>query len=78
MKTNQIYPADLTDAQWHCIKDLIPPAKTGNRPRSLEMRAVINAIPYLTVTGCQWGMMPKEYLRVNAKREKCYSETIFD
>ncbi len=61
MKTNQIYPTDLTDAQWHCIKDLIPPAKPGGRPRSLEMRAVINAILYLTVTGCQWRMMPKEY-----------------
>src|SRR6266436_1867406 len=61
MKTNQIYPTDLTDAQWHCIKDLIPPAKPGGRPRTLEMRAVINAILYLTVTGCQWRMMPKEY-----------------
>lgn len=25
------------------------------------MRAVINAILYLTVTGCQWRMLPKEY-----------------
>src|SRR5260221_2656181 len=61
MKTNQIYPTDLTDAQWHCIKDLIPPAKSGGRPRTVEMRAVINAILSLTVTGCQWRMMPKEY-----------------
>lgn len=61
MKANHIYPTDLTDAQWHCIKELIPAAKPGGRPRTLCMRAVINAIVYLTVTGCQWRMLPKDY-----------------
>lgn len=61
MKTNQLYPTDLTDRQWDCIKGLIPAAKPGGRPRSLEMRAVINAIVYLVVSGCQWRMLPREY-----------------
>ena len=61
MKTTQIYPTDLTDAQWNCIKELIPAAKGGGRPRTLCMRAVMNAILYLTVSGCQWRMLPKEY-----------------
>lgn len=61
MKTNQIYPSDLTDRQWDCIKDLIPDAKPGGRPRTLEMRAVLNAILYLVVSGCQWRMLPREY-----------------
>ena len=61
MKANQIYPTDLTDAQWDRIKELIPAAKPGGRPRTLPMRAVINAILYLTVTGCQWRMRPKDY-----------------
>jgi putative transposase len=61
MKKNQVYPTDLTDHQWDCIKELIPPAKPGGHPRVLEMRAVINAILYLTVTGCQWRMLPREY-----------------
>src|SRR5437867_5605097 len=61
MKTNQLYPSDLTDAQWDCIRDLIPPAKPGGKPRSLDMRAVVNALLYLTVTRCQWRMLPKEY-----------------
>src|SRR5689334_22104510 len=61
MKTNQLYPTDLTDRQWDGIKDLIPPAKPGGRPRSLQMRAVINAILYLVVSGCQWRMLPREY-----------------
>jgi putative transposase len=61
MKKNQRYPSDLTDRQWNCIKELIPSAKPGGRPRSLEMRAVINAILYSVVSGCQWRMLPREY-----------------
>jgi transposase len=44
MNKNQIYPTDLTDRQWDCIKDLVPAAKPGGRPRTLDMRAVINGI----------------------------------
>ena len=61
MKTNQLYPTDLTDRQWDGIKDLIPAAKPGGRPRSLQMRAVVNAILYLVMSGCQWRMLPREY-----------------
>ena len=61
MKKNQWYPTDLTDRQWDCIKELIPAAKSGGRPRSLEMRAVINAILYIVVSGCQWRLLPREY-----------------
>ena len=61
MKKNQLYPSDLTDRQWDCIKELIPPAKPGGRPRELDMRAVINGILYLVTTGCQWRMLPREY-----------------
>jgi putative transposase len=39
---------------------LIPPAKAGGRPRSVEMRQVINAILYIVVTGAQWRMLPTE------------------
>jgi putative transposase len=59
--TNQPYPTDLSDRQWNCIKDLLPAAKPGGRPRSLEMRQVINAILYIVVTGAQWRMLPKDY-----------------
>jgi putative transposase len=61
MKKNHLYPTDLNDHQWDCIKELIPPAKPGGRPRDLDMRAVVNAILYLLVTGCQWRMLPREY-----------------
>jgi len=57
----QTYPTDLTDRQWDYIKDLIPAAKSGGRPRSLDMRHLINAILYILVSGAQWRMLPKDY-----------------
>jgi len=58
---NQIYPTDMTDSQWNHIRELVPAAKAGGRPRTLDMRRVVNAIFYLTVGGIQWRMLPKEY-----------------
>jgi len=40
----KIYPSDLTDEEWEWIKEVIPAAKSGGRPRTLCMRAVLNAI----------------------------------
>ncbi len=45
------------------IQEFIPAAKSGGRPRSLEMREVVNAILYVVVSGVQWRMLPKEYPR---------------
>lgn len=58
---SQQYPSDLTDSQWDIIQALIPPAKPGGRPRSLDMRRVVNAILYVVVGGIQWRMLPKEF-----------------
>jgi putative transposase len=57
----QTYPTDLTDRQWNYIKDLIPAAKVGGRPRNLDMRQVLNAILYILVSGAQWRMLPTDY-----------------
>jgi putative transposase len=55
------YPSDLTDQQWESIKGLIPTARSGGRPRTTNTRAVVNAVFYLTRTGCAWRYLPKEY-----------------
>lgn len=55
------YPSDLSDAEWAIVEPLIPPAKPGGRPRSVDMRALLNAIFYQQRTGCQWRYLPKEY-----------------
>ncbi len=57
----QGYPSDLTEQEWAILEPLIPPAKPGGRPRSTEMRAVVNAILYLDRTGGQWRALPHEY-----------------
>jgi putative transposase len=38
------YPTDLTDTQWDLLRDLIPDAKPGGQPRSINMREVLNTI----------------------------------
>src|SRR3954454_19337081 len=53
------YPSDLTDAQWSVIEPLIPVYGTG-RPRTNDMREVLNAIFYLVRSGCQWDMLPHD------------------
>ena len=60
MKT-QTYPSELSDEQWQLIKELIPAAKPGGRPRTLDMKEVVNAILYVVVGGVQWRMLPKHY-----------------
>jgi len=57
----QGYPSDLTDQEWTILEPLIPPARPGGRPRTTDMRAVINAILYLDRTGGQWRALPHEY-----------------
>jgi putative transposase len=54
------YPSDLTDEQWDLIEELIPQPRAGGRPRKIDMREVVNAIFYLSRTGCQWDMLPHD------------------
>jgi putative transposase len=53
------YPSDLTDEQWAIIEPLIPVHNVG-RPRTNDMREVLNAILYLNRSGCQWDMLPHD------------------
>jgi putative transposase len=57
----QSYRTDLTDEQWELLRKLIPPAKVGGRPRSVNMRAVINGIFYVLVAGCAWSLLPHDF-----------------
>jgi putative transposase len=61
-QTRKPYLTDLTDEQWAILEPLIPPAKLGGRPRSVDMREVINTILYLNRTGCPWDLLPHDLL----------------
>src|SRR4051812_8348665 len=58
---NELYSTDLTDAAWEIIARLLPPAATGRRRRTTDLRAVLDAIFYLLRTGCQWRLIPREF-----------------
>ena len=52
--------SDMTDQEWALIAALIPPAKHGGRPRTVDLREVLNAVLYTLETGCQWRALPKD------------------
>ena len=54
------YPTDLTDQQWQLIASLIPAAKVGGRPRTVDVREILNAIFYILVSGCAWRLLPHD------------------
>ena len=54
------YPTDLTDDQWALLQPLIPPAKSGGAPRTVDLRAILNTLFYQARTGCQWDMLPHD------------------
>jgi len=58
------YPSDLTDAQWTILEPLLPAARTqhGGRPRTIDLREVVNTLLYLNRSGCQWDMLPHDLL----------------
>src|SRR5262245_64996472 len=60
--TRKAYATDLTDEQWAILEPLIPQSKEGGRPRTVNMREVINTILYLNRTSCQWDMLPHDLL----------------
>lgn len=53
-------PSDLTDAEWTLLSPLIPPAREGGRPRTTELRDVLDAIFSVDRTGCQWRALPHD------------------
>ena len=62
------YPSDLTDAQWALVAPHIPSAKSGGRPCTTDVRAVLDAIIYLLRTGCQWRQLPSGICHIDRLR----------
>lgn len=58
---SKAYSSNLTLEQWELIEPLIPPAKSGGRPREVEVWDVLNAIFYLLTQGCTWRNLPGDF-----------------
>ena len=57
-RRRQRYPSDLTKKEREIVLPLLPPTH-GNQV--LSIWAIINAIFYVSKTGCQWRSLPHEY-----------------
>ena len=65
------YPSDLTDAEWAYLEPLLPPARSGGRPRTTNLHAIANAIWYMASSGCQWRMLPKDFPPMSTVQSYC-------
>src|SRR3954470_16470968 len=48
----------LSDERYALLAPLLPPAKPGGRPRTTDMRRLLDGLFYLVRTGCQWRHLP--------------------
>ncbi len=55
------YTSDLSDSQWGLVEPLVPPPRSGGRPRTTDMREVVNAALFVTKNGCQWRDLPHDF-----------------
>jgi len=55
------FASNTTDAEWTLLKVFMPEPAGLGRPRTADLRAVMNAILYILATGCQWRALPKEF-----------------
>src|SRR3712207_3207222 len=57
----QRYPSDMTDAEWQVIQPFLAPPTGPGAPRTVETRAIVDAIWYRLRTGCQWRQLPSDF-----------------
>lgn len=55
------YPTALSNQEWTVLAPLLPPAKAGGRPRSVDLRRILDGIFYLLRSGCAWRLLPHEF-----------------
>ena len=65
-RNNERYASDLTEGEWRLIAPFLPAAAKHGRPRTTDLREVMNALLYMAATGCQWRMLPKGCSRSRA------------
>lgn len=59
--TRKSYPSDMSDQEWECIAPFVAQQAGPGRKRSIETREIVNALLYLSKTGCQWRLLPHDF-----------------
>jgi len=55
------YPSDLTDQEGESMAPYVAQPEGGGRRRSVDTREIVNALLYLSKTGCQWRLLPHDF-----------------
>jgi len=57
----QNYPTDLTDLEWILLQPFVAIPHLRGRPRTIDLREILNAIFYLLRAGCAWRLLPHDF-----------------
>ena len=60
-KNQRYHESDLSDKEWQQISDFFSSQDGAGRPRTHDLRQILNGILYLLRTGCQWEYIPQYY-----------------
>jgi len=55
------YSTDLSDAEWGCLQIHVPAPKKRGRPKTHSAREILNAIFYVSKSGCPWRLLPRDF-----------------
>jgi putative transposase len=55
------YLTDLSDAEWAYLEPHLSAPKPSGRPRLRPLREILNAIFYITRSGCAWRLLPHDF-----------------
>lgn len=55
------YDCDLNDEEWACISPRVAQKAGPGRKRTINIREVVNALCYMTKTGCHWRLLPHDF-----------------
>jgi putative transposase len=55
------YTSDLTEEEWSLVRRLLPGKGKLGRPPHYERRLMVNAIFYITRSGCCWRDLPHDF-----------------
>lgn len=55
------YKSDVSDREWAIIAPLIPKPKTNGRQATISRRRLLDAMFYITKTGCGWEWLPHDF-----------------
>src|SRR6059058_4271130 len=55
------YASDLADGEWMLVTPFMPAQSRLGRPRTTDLRHIVDALLYIASTGCQWRQLPKDF-----------------